>query len=83
MSDVELSCDEKAIAGYGTEEQKEYARTLLNCSQGKRYRSSRSAKDGDLERVKADGFVVMEDLHVTSGKEVWDDFTVYTEYEWK
>ena len=39
-----------------------------------RYRSSRSAKDGDLERVKADGFVVMEDLHVTSGKEVWADF---------
>ena len=35
LSDVELSCDEKAIAGYGTEEQKEYARTLLNCSQGK------------------------------------------------
>ena len=39
-----------------------------------RYRSSRAAKDGDLERVKADGFVVMEDLHITSGEEVWTGF---------
>jgi len=39
-----------------------------------RYRGSRAAKDGDLERVKTDGFVVMEDLHVTSGAEVWAEF---------
>ncbi len=39
-----------------------------------RYRGSRAAKDGDLERVKADGFIVMEGLHVTSGAELWTGF---------
>ncbi len=39
-----------------------------------RYRGSRAANDCDLERVKADGFVVMEGLHVTSGAEVWAEF---------
>ena len=35
LADIELACDERAIAGYDKEEQKEYARTLLSCAQGK------------------------------------------------
>ncbi len=35
LADIELACDERAIAGYGKEEQKEYARTLLACARGK------------------------------------------------
>ena len=35
LNDLELACDEMAVSGYGTEERKEYARTLLACSQSK------------------------------------------------
>ena len=35
LTDLELACDEMAVAGYETEERKEYARTLLECSQSK------------------------------------------------
>lgn len=35
LSDLELACDEAAISEYNIEERKEYARTLLNCSQSK------------------------------------------------
>ena len=35
LNDLELACDEMAVAGYETEERKEYARTLLECSQSK------------------------------------------------
>lgn len=32
LSDLELACDETAVAGYDINERKEYARTLLNCT---------------------------------------------------
>lgn len=35
LTDLELACDEMAVAGYETEERKEYARTLLECSQSR------------------------------------------------
>ena len=35
LNDLELACDEMAVSGYCAEERKEYARTLLACSQGK------------------------------------------------
>lgn len=35
LNDLELACDEMAIAGYEKEERKEYARTLLTCSESK------------------------------------------------
>ena len=35
LTDLELACDEMAVAGYGEQERKEYARTLLSCSQSK------------------------------------------------
>ena len=35
LTDLELACDEMAVAGYEKEERKEYARTLLECSQSK------------------------------------------------
>ena len=35
LSDLELACDETATSGYGPEERKEYARTLLSFAQGK------------------------------------------------
>ena len=35
LADLELACDEAAISAYNNEERKEYARTLLNCSQSK------------------------------------------------
>ena len=35
LADIELACDERVIADYGKEEQKEYARTLLACARGK------------------------------------------------
>ncbi len=35
LADIELACDERAISGCNSEEQKEYARTLLSCAQGK------------------------------------------------
>lgn len=35
LNDLELACDEMAVAGYETEDRKEYARTLLECSQSK------------------------------------------------
>lgn len=35
LTDLELACDEMAVSGYEAEERKEYARTLLKCSQSK------------------------------------------------
>jgi beta-lactamase regulating signal transducer with metallopeptidase domain len=35
LTDLELACDEMAVAGYEKEERKEYARTLLECSQSR------------------------------------------------
>ena len=35
LSDLELACDERAIAAYGEAERKEYARTLLACAENK------------------------------------------------
>ena len=35
LTDLELACDEMAISGFDDEERKEYARTLLECSQSK------------------------------------------------
>ena len=35
LTDLELACDEMAVAGYEKEKRKEYARTLLECSQSK------------------------------------------------
>lgn len=35
LTDLELACDEMAVAGYEKEERKEYARRLLECSQSK------------------------------------------------
>jgi len=35
LTDLELACDEMAISGSDDEERKEYARTLLKCSQSK------------------------------------------------
>jgi beta-lactamase regulating signal transducer with metallopeptidase domain len=35
LADLELACDENAIAGYDVPEQKQYARVLLSCSQSK------------------------------------------------
>ena len=35
LTDLELACDEMAVSGYDAEERKEYARTLLKCSQSK------------------------------------------------
>ncbi len=35
LSDIELACDEAAAAGYGGEERKEYARSLLACAESK------------------------------------------------
>jgi len=35
LTDLELACDEMAVAGYTKEERKEYARTLLSCSESK------------------------------------------------
>jgi len=35
LTDIELACDEMALSGYDAEQRKEYARTLLECSQSK------------------------------------------------
>lgn len=35
LTDLELACDEMAVAGYDAQERKEYARTLLSCSESK------------------------------------------------
>ena len=35
LTDLELACDEMAVSGYDAQERKEYARTLLTCSQSK------------------------------------------------
>ena len=35
LTDLELACDEMAVAGFDVEERKEYARTILKCSQSK------------------------------------------------
>ena len=35
LTDLELACDEMAVSGYDAQERKEYARTLLACSQSK------------------------------------------------
>ena len=35
LNDLELACDEMAVAGFEKEKRKEYARTLLECSQSK------------------------------------------------
>ena len=35
LADLELACDETAISGYGPEERKDYARTLLSASQSR------------------------------------------------
>ena len=35
LTDLELACDEMAMAGYEEEDRKEYARTLLSCSQSR------------------------------------------------
>ncbi|MBE7070020.1 MAG: M56 family metallopeptidase [Ruminococcaceae bacterium] len=35
LTDLELACDEMAVAGFEKEKRKEYARTLLECSQSK------------------------------------------------
>lgn len=35
LADLELACDEMAVAGLSSDERKEYARTLLSCSQSK------------------------------------------------
>lgn len=35
LTDLELACDEMAVAGFDVEERKEYARTLLKCTQSK------------------------------------------------
>ena len=35
LTDLELACDEMAVAGYEKEERKEYARALLECTQSK------------------------------------------------
>lgn len=35
LNDLELACDEMAVSGYDARERKEYARTLLKCSQSK------------------------------------------------
>lgn len=35
LADVEMACDEAAIAKYEEKDRKEYARTLLDCAQGK------------------------------------------------
>ena len=35
LTDLELACDEMAVAGYDAEQRKEYARTLLSCSESK------------------------------------------------
>ena len=35
LNDLELACDEMAVSGYDDEERKEYARTILACSQSK------------------------------------------------
>lgn len=35
LEDLELACDEMAVANYKSEERKEYARALLSCSQSK------------------------------------------------
>ena len=35
LSDLELACDEMAVAGYDIDERKDYARTLLNCTGSK------------------------------------------------
>ena len=43
------------------------------------YRGKMAAKDGYLETVKTDGFVVMENSDVTQGKEIWEEFYKKTE----
>lgn len=35
LADLELACDETAVSGYGPEERKDYARTLLSASQSR------------------------------------------------
>ena len=35
LGDLELACDERAVAAYGEAERKEYARTLLACAEQK------------------------------------------------
>ena len=35
LTDLELACDEMAVSGYDIDKRKEYARTLLKCSQSK------------------------------------------------
>lgn len=35
LNDLELACDEMAVAGFDSEKRKDYARTILECSQSK------------------------------------------------
>ena len=64
LADLELACDEAAIAKYCDEERKEYARTLLNCSQSKSLFAS--AFGGAKVRMRIENVLSYKQMTVVS-----------------
>ena len=64
LSDMELACDEMAVAKYNDEERKEYARTLLNCSQSKNLFAS--AFGGAAIRMRIENIMSYKQMTVFS-----------------
>lgn len=52
LGDVEMACDEAAIAKYEEKDRKEYARTLLDCARGKACLCQRSAVQRSAPALK-------------------------------
>ena len=64
LADLELACDEAAISVYKDEERKEYARTLLNCSQSKSLFAS--AFGGAKVRMRIENVLSYKQMTVVS-----------------
>lgn len=64
LADLELACDEAAICGYNDEERKEYALTLLDCSQSTSLFAS--AFGGAKVRTRIDNLLSYKQMTVVS-----------------
>jgi len=64
LADLELACDEAAISKYNNEERKEYAKTLLNCSQSKSLFAS--AFGGAKVRMRIENVLSYKQMTVVS-----------------
>jgi beta-lactamase regulating signal transducer with metallopeptidase domain len=64
LSDLELACEEAAVAKYKGEERKEYARTLLNCNRSKSFFAS--AFGGARVRMRIENVLSYKEMTVVS-----------------